>query len=72
MHVIRRDEMIRREDAIRRAELVFGARHADPRTAVNFTKLPGCSTTKWEARLQEILNARKMGRETKLSLRKTL
>src|SRR5271169_2448575 len=51
MSVIRRDEMIRREDAFPRAELVFGARHADPRTAVNFTKLLGCSTTKWEARL---------------------
>ena len=30
MYVIGRDEMIRREDKIRRAELVFGARHADP------------------------------------------
>ena len=30
MFVIGRDEMIRREDAIRRAELMFGARHADP------------------------------------------
>ena len=31
IYVIRRDEMIRREDAIRRAELAFGARHADPK-----------------------------------------
>jgi hypothetical protein len=30
MFVIRRDEMIRREDAIRRAELIFGAPHANP------------------------------------------